>query len=207
MNNKISEKYNEIYQRKQGAFGEKPYPLVADILSFKNSGHVLDLGCGDGRNALFLARNGFSIEAVDFASTGLSKIEDYALQETLPIIVKLADIRKDVYLDHNFDVVLMTFIFQYLTPEEISILFQKTQKYTRIGGLHVVVVIDKSSKYAASKKAKEWHFPTSKDIRLHYQNWEVLKNYKSRGKILSRCNDQPIDNGEVVASNFIFKKP
>ena len=207
MSNNISEKYNEIYKRKSGAFGQEPYPLVADILSFKRHGCVLDLGCGDGRNTLFLARNGFSVEAVDFARIGLTRIENCASRENLPIKIRFADIRKDMFLDCNFDIVLMTFVSQYLTSEELVILFQKVQKYTRPGGLHAVAVIDEDSEYAKSKKAARWYFPETKDIEFCYKGWEILRSYKSRGKILSRGYDCPVDHGEVIASNFIFKKP
>jgi SAM-dependent methyltransferase len=43
--------------------------------------NVIDLGCGSGANAVFLATHGFQVTAVDFSATGLRKAERRAVQE------------------------------------------------------------------------------------------------------------------------------
>ena len=202
----ISKKYNNIYKRKKKAFGDKPYPIVNDLLSFRSEGNVLDLGCGDGRNALFLARHGFSVRAIDFADSGLSKVENYALKEDLPIKVKLADIRKNLCLEDDFDIVLVTFVAQYLTYKEFSLVVRKAQRHTRYGGMHILAVIDKDSQYASLDKVQKWNFLSINDVLSLYQGWEIIKNYQNRGKILSKTDDNPIDRGEVIANNLILKK-
>lgn len=202
----IAEKYDTIYKRKENAFGSKPYPLVNDLLLFKNKGTVLDLGCGDGRNALFLARNGFSVTAVDFANSGLSKIENCALKENLSIKIQSYDIRKNLYLEEDFDIVLMTFVSQYLTLSEFSSLVRRAQERTRFGGMHILGIINKASQYAHSNKAQRWNFLSADEVLSLYKNWEILKNYRTCGKILSKIDDVTVDKGKVVADNLILKK-
>jgi SAM-dependent methyltransferase len=46
---------------------------------------ALDLGCGEGRNALFLARAGFQVTAVDFADVALDRLHAVAVDEGLTI--------------------------------------------------------------------------------------------------------------------------
>ena len=55
--------------------------MVEDgALSPANSPNVIDLGCGSGANAVFLATHGFRVTAVDFSPTGLRKAELRAVQ-------------------------------------------------------------------------------------------------------------------------------
>src|ERR1700747_2597613 len=57
-----------------------PHPAVAalvPVLKARGAQHVLDLGCGVGRHALFFAEHGFAVEATDGAAAGL----DFACRE------------------------------------------------------------------------------------------------------------------------------
>src|SRR5260370_4969461 len=57
-----------------------PHPAVAalvPVLKARGAQHVLDLGCGVGRHALFFAEHGFAVEAIDGAAAGL----DFACRE------------------------------------------------------------------------------------------------------------------------------
>ena len=57
-----------------------PHPAVAalvPVLKARSAQHVLDLGCGVGRHALFFAEHGFAVEAIDGAAAGL----DFACRE------------------------------------------------------------------------------------------------------------------------------
>ncbi|WP_026881113.1 class I SAM-dependent methyltransferase [Clostridium akagii] len=51
--------------------------IVENIEYFKN-GTILDIACGDGRNALFLAEKGFKVTGVDFSSRALERLEMFA---------------------------------------------------------------------------------------------------------------------------------
>ncbi|MCK5307678.1 MAG: SAM-dependent methyltransferase, partial [Zetaproteobacteria bacterium] len=43
----------------------KPSALLAELLPTLPGGKALDLACGEGRNAFFLARNGYAVDAID----------------------------------------------------------------------------------------------------------------------------------------------
>jgi 2-polyprenyl-3-methyl-5-hydroxy-6-metoxy-1,4-benzoquinol methylase len=48
-------------------------------------GRVLDIGCGIGRNAIFLAKNGFSVDAIDFSATSLAWAKENAIKEDVQV--------------------------------------------------------------------------------------------------------------------------
>lgn len=65
--------------------------LIQNIGCFKN-GTVLDLASGDGRNALFLSKNGFQVTAVDFSAKALERLKLFAGQDDNSITMKQIDL-------------------------------------------------------------------------------------------------------------------
>lgn len=73
--------------------------LIEDAAFFKEKGSVLDLACGDGRNALFLAGNGFEVTAVDFSEAALNRLKRFAEKEKLTVYTH----QIDLCCEENFD--------------------------------------------------------------------------------------------------------
>lgn len=83
--------YNKYYQS-ENLFGE-PYPELINFYStFKNKGRLLDLGCGQGRDAIALARLGFKVTGIDHSEVGINQLNKIAKKERLPLVGVVADI-------------------------------------------------------------------------------------------------------------------
>jgi dihydroneopterin aldolase len=65
------------------ALGPAPAQFLKDSLPLLPRGHALDLACGRGRNALFLAAHGFTVEAVDRDEQALAELQSAATQHGL----------------------------------------------------------------------------------------------------------------------------
>lgn len=65
--------------------------LVENIGYFKN-GSVLDIACGDGRNALFLIENGFEVTGVDFSGKALERLQVFAERKNYSVVTKQVDL-------------------------------------------------------------------------------------------------------------------
>lgn len=78
---------------------------------------MLDIGCGQGRDALPLARRGFHVTAVDLAPSGIRDLTAAARAENLPITGVVADIR-DYAPDGLFDIVLIDRTLHMLPPDD-----------------------------------------------------------------------------------------
>ncbi|MDD4902397.1 MAG: NUDIX domain-containing protein [Patescibacteria group bacterium] len=69
-------KYDQIY-RHHNVWGEKPNPLLQKILEKLEPGsEFLDLGCGQGRDALFMLQKGFKVTAIDNSEEGIKKMRE-----------------------------------------------------------------------------------------------------------------------------------
>ena len=82
--------------------------LIEDAAFFKEKGSVLDLACGDGRNALFLAGNGFEVTAVDFSEAALNRLKRFAEKEKLTVYTQQIDLCCEENFDSlgNFDMIV-----------------------------------------------------------------------------------------------------
>ena len=64
-------KWNEKYKKKK--YPREPVQTVRNYFSLANIGKALDIGAGNGRHSLFLAEQGFSVDAVDISDSGLAE--------------------------------------------------------------------------------------------------------------------------------------
>ena len=55
---------------------DKPSKIVVEFSFMAQKGRALDLACGTGRNAIYLAHQGFTVDAIDISDEGLKKLKD-----------------------------------------------------------------------------------------------------------------------------------
>ena len=78
--------FEERYRTTKDVFGSEPEQLLQTYhASIDRSRAVLDVGAGQGRNALFLARNGFRVDAIEPAPAGVQALRAAAEAERLPV--------------------------------------------------------------------------------------------------------------------------
>jgi SAM-dependent methyltransferase len=103
--------YNKYYLTEE-YFG-KPYPgLVEFFKAYSERGNVLDLGCGQGRDALFLGRIGYQVTGIDISDIGIQRLNKTAQIERLKVKGFVADIFKFGITD-EFDMVLLDSILHF----------------------------------------------------------------------------------------------
>jgi SAM-dependent methyltransferase len=73
-------------------------------------GRALDLACGEGRNALWLAERGWQVTAVDFSAVGLEKARRLASERELELILVEADVLEWEPPAASFDLVVVMYL-------------------------------------------------------------------------------------------------
>lgn len=149
--------------------GQGIAPGVRNILKYKKSGKVLDLGSGSGRHALFLAKMGFKVTAVDNAKEKIAELKQRTKMENVRIVAKCVDVRK-FRASSKYDVVIATMLLHFFTKRQISEIVARIKSYTKPNGLNVVSVLtDKHQKGARP------HLFKAKELKQYYKDWSILE--------------------------------
>lgn len=84
--------WDERYQGEGFVYGTDPNDFLRSQIDYLPAGRILCLAEGEGRNAVFLAQEGFTVTAVDQSSVGLAKAERLAAQRGVSIETVVADL-------------------------------------------------------------------------------------------------------------------
>lgn len=107
----MTESYNKYYQT-ENLFGEAYPELINLFAGYPRKGKVLDLGCGQGRDAIPLARLGFSVIGIDSSKVGIEQMNQIAKSQNLD----LKGVVSDIFEFENFteyDFVLLDSMFHF----------------------------------------------------------------------------------------------
>ncbi len=85
-------RWDERFKGKRFAFGKEPNPFLKKHIRLLPKGKALDIAAGEGRNAVFLAQQGFDVDAVDISEKGLWKARKLATEMGVKIHTSLADL-------------------------------------------------------------------------------------------------------------------
>lgn len=107
----------------QGAYTKRPYPtaLLEEWLPKLPRGRALDVACGAGRNALFLAENSYVVDAIDISQVGLDRAARHAESRGLSVNWHRVDLDEDDFEGDAYDLVLLVrYVNKALIPELIG---------------------------------------------------------------------------------------
>ena len=127
--------WNGKFSKADYFYGINPNDFLAsNIELLKNHQKLLCLGEGEGRNAIFFAKNGFEVSAIDASNLGLEKLQNRAKEENLDI--------KTICIDLNFwkaeekyDVIMASYL--HLLKNEREELFKKIEEALNINGYFI----------------------------------------------------------------------
>lgn len=85
---------------------EPPSAVLARHAPRTANGRALDVACGSGRNALYLARRGWRVDAIDVAHAGLMRLRAAAVREGLRVHPVQADLERFALPHAHYDLVV-----------------------------------------------------------------------------------------------------
>lgn len=149
---------------------------------------LLDIGCGEGQNAVFFARNGYEVTAFDLSGQGLEKARRLAEKAGVNLNLFKADIN-EFRLSEEYDVLFSSGVLHFIPEELRQEIFHNYRKYTRINGVHMISVFVQKPFIPRApdweENARVWH---TGELFTHYRAWKVELCHE----IIFDCNSSGI---------------
>ncbi len=123
-------------------------------------GRVLDVGCGTGENAIFLAQNGFSVVGLDVAKKALQVAMAKAAQRKVKVDFRVGDALSLDFPENYFDIVIDSGLFHTFTDEDRPVFAAEIARVVRDDGLYFMLCF-------SEKEPTDWGGPrrmTRKEI-------------------------------------------
>lgn len=137
------EAWNTRYEGRELVWKAAPNQFLVAEVSSLVGGRALDLGCGEGRNAVWLAENGWDVTAVDFSDAGISKGREMASRRGVEVTWLVDDLNRFVPAHQAFDLVIDFYI--HLPPDQRKNLLKRAAEAVAPGGTALVVGHDRSN--------------------------------------------------------------
>lgn len=141
--------------------------------------NALDMGCSNGRNALYLSQLGFTVTAVDNNPNALGMLQSIIEQEGISNITpELYDLNRAA-LDDDYGFIACTVTLMFLDPAQVPAVIADMQAHTLAGGCNLIVC---AMDTAAHPCPAPFPFTFSEgELSAAYSGWELIKYNEDLG--------------------------
>ncbi len=166
--------YEENYQKNEYYWGIQPSMMclkVLELLPPVKRYKLLDVGCGEGKDAVFFARCGYDVSAFDISEAGLEKtkrLADYAKVTVNTFRANIWDYR----LDEHVDVIYSSGVLHYIKPELRDEIMADYKMHINENGITAFqVFVEKPFIAAAPEKEAHSHYWKSGQLSYYFHDW------------------------------------
>lgn len=133
-------------------------------------GKVLDVGCGTGENALFLAEKGHDVWGIDFSPTAIRKAQEKAQQRSINVHFQTLDALKLTEIEKSFDVIIDCGLFHCFSNEERTLFVQQLYKsLTPNGTYHFLCFSEKETREGGPRRISKEEIENT-----FFPHWKIL---------------------------------
>lgn len=137
--------WDERYRGAELVWGAPPNEIVVELATALPRGRAVDLGCGEGRNALWLATRGWQVEGIDFSAVALEKAAATAADAPAAVLERLTWTHADLLdaelgdPDEGTGLDLALIVYIHLPADERARLLRRAQDALAPGGALLVL--------------------------------------------------------------------
>lgn len=157
-------------------FGREPNVFLArEAHRIPACSDVLDVACGEGRNAVWLARQGHRVSGLDISPVALTKARTLAATHGVSPTLRACDLRDWVWEPESFDAIVCIFI-QFAAPAERQRLFGGFRTALRPGGLVLLQgYTPRQLEYRTGGPGDIAHLYTADLLREAFSGFDLLR--------------------------------
>lgn len=133
MSENWTDRWNERYSKEEFAYGTEPNEYLKEQLKNRAAGNILFAAEGEGRNAVFAAKLGWTVSAFDISTEGRKKALMLAQNNNININYEVGLLPDLNYKEQQFDAIAL--IYAHFPADIKSVYHRTLDKYLRKGGL------------------------------------------------------------------------
>lgn len=191
--------WDQAYARPSFLFGKSPAKFLAENFDYLAPGsRVLDMGMGEGRNAVFLAQKGHKVTGVDISSVAIKKSNVLAKEFGVKVKGIVGTLTKYNFPENHFDAIIC---FYYVDRA----LTEKIYKWLKPGGVIIYeAYTEKQKKMKGHRKYSDDQYLQPRELLTMFDGMNILKyeepmhEKKYRASVILK---KPVDNapGETAS--------
>lgn len=169
--------WNERFDKDEFIFGKEPNEyLVKQAMQYLIPGmQVLCVADGEGRNGVWLAKQGMQVFGFDVSDIAITKAKQFAADNHVHVNYSLSNTDEFDWQDHTYDAVIAIFI-QFANPEMRTRIFRQIGQSLKPGGILILQgYTPKQLVYKTGGPAAIEHLYTEEMIRTAMSDYEILE--------------------------------
>ncbi|PWC11920.1 tellurite resistance methyltransferase TehB [Brenneria roseae subsp. americana] len=169
----------DFYHKKYGL--TRTHSEVIHAMQYVEPCKTLDLGCGGGRNSLYLNLRGFDVTACDKNELSIASLQEIINSEALTAIragvynINLAEIKE------QYGFILSTVVLMFLERDRIQHIIQNMQESTTNGGYNLIIAAMSTDDYPCPIPFS-FTFKAG-ELKNYYSGWDIIKYNEDIGEL------------------------
>jgi len=161
---------------------------------------LLDIGCGEGKDAVFFARCGYIVSAFDLSEVGLEKTRKLAEKAKVKVHLFKANLWH-FRLTENYDILYSSGVFAYIKPEIRAEIMKNYKSHVNEGGLVAFqTFVEKPFIKRAPDRTRDSYSWKSGELFTYFHDWYI----ENCCKYVFDCNSSGVPHKH--AANRLFAR-
>jgi SAM-dependent methyltransferase len=194
-----AEDWNRRYEATELVWTARPNRFLVEEVAHLPPGRALDLACGEGRHAVWLAELGWRVTGIDFSDVAIGKGRLLAEAREVDVDFRVADLTSWEPGGERWDLVLVFYL--QLAAEERSPVLRRAADAVAPGGVFLLVAHDRRNLDAG--------YGGPRSDRVLYTPEDVVADLAGSGLTIERAEPvhRPVDTpeGERVAIDALVR--
>lgn len=155
-------------------FAKGPTADIAEYWTlFPAGGTVLDVGCGEGRNSVFLAGKGFAVDAFDISEAGIEKAKRIASASKVEVNFMRGDLVAFVF-EKEYNVILSHGVLHLCEEADRNAFIERAKQHTSAGGYNAVGVFTNRLPATPDNAPFTKSLFNVGELPSRYSDWEIV---------------------------------
>ncbi len=194
--------WEERYGAEEYAYGTAPNVFIADFIDRHTPpGTILFPGEGEGRNAVYAAQKGWTVDAFDYSDNACRKALQLAARRRVSVNYTVADLQWFHFKEDHYDAAGLAYV--HLPPEQRQYLHQAVAKALKPGGTVVLEAFAKSQLLFNSGGPRQEEMLYS--LQELKEDWSEL-NIKHLQSLTIELSEGPYHQGTASIVRMIATK-